>query len=340
MFDSPTQSPEYVFENPNSQSGTATIYIIVGGGLILLAIVNFILAIFFRTGQWALHLGTTLPIIMSIGMFAQGFSLRRLPQRISIDREALTVSRNHSKTRYAWSDIGSATSQNMMNSHKTFLNITDNAGKAIVRVDDSFPDYDCLVELVQTYVDAKPIDTSLRIMSRKARFQGIGALIFGCFLGVAALFIAYDTHETQRTNTLLSVKGAPGDAEIVRLFVAPNGVTRRLEYRIAGSEVKNVEVEPEYWEELQSAQTVPVFYVPEEPNISRLEYGEVPDDFIDPQAPMKGYLLAGIGGLITLFFIVYSPFAWLGYDLAYDGTPPTWKIKRFGRPISQLRKNL
>jgi hypothetical protein len=123
-----------------------------------------------------------------------------------------------------------------------------------------------------------------------------------------------------------------GEGEIVRRFVAPNGVTKRIEYRVQGSKLRNVEVDPILWDQLEHAKTVPVVHIPDEPDINRLEFGEVKkDDFTG--TPAGGYLLSTLGGLMALFVLGFSPFAWMGYDLAFDKEQRTWKLKRYGRVV-------
>jgi hypothetical protein len=303
-----------------------------GIGLIVVAIVGFIAAIAAPHGQLQLHLTTTLPTIIAVGLLAQGFSLRSLPRCIVVGPDGLEVTTKQSTSSYSWSEIGSATTANVLNSHKTCLRITDTAGKTIVRVDESFPDYQRLVKSVQSFVDAKSDDTSLRIMSRKAKRAGLLFFAFGCILALGAGSVALRTHETQRAKELLAVKGVQGEAEIARRFVAPNGVTKRIEYRVQGSKLKNVEVNPIFWDQLEHAKTVPVVYIAEEPDISRLEFGEVnKDDFT--RTPAGGYLLAALGGLMALFVLGFSPFAWMGYDLAFDKEQRVWKLKRYGRVV-------
>jgi hypothetical protein len=181
----------------------------------------------------------------------------------------------------------------------------------------------------------------MRILSRKAKLVGLACFVFGCVLAAGAVFIAVTTREMQRANKLLSLKGVPGEGELVRRFVAPNGVTKRIEYRVAGSTVNNVEVESRFWNQLEDAKTVPVVYVPEEPNISRLQEGLVPDDDLT-STPGGGYLLSGLGGLMALFVLGYSPLAWMGYDLVFDEKQRVWMIKRYGRAVwtstNQTRK--
>src|SRR5262245_42223017 len=97
-------------------------FLFAGGlGLIALAIVGFIAAIVTRHGQLSLHLTTTLPFIAAIGMLARGFSLQNLPRRIVVAPEALEITTRRSTRRYAWSEIGSAVTENVLNSPKACL---------------------------------------------------------------------------------------------------------------------------------------------------------------------------------------------------------------------------
>ena len=41
---------------------------------------------------------------------------------------------------------------------------------------------------------------------------------------------------------------------------------------------------------------------------------------------------------MAVCFVGFSPFAWMGYDLAHDKEQQTWKIKRYGRVIWASRK--
>lgn len=326
------QQNEQIFENPNPQSGNSTYFFLGGIGLIILAIGAFIVLIRTPHGQLSLHLTTTLPVIIAVGLLARGFSLQNLPSRIVVGPEALIVTTNQSTKHYSWSEIGSAATANVLNSNQTCLRITNPAGKTIIRIDESFPDYEQLIKRIESYVDSKPDDTSIRIMSRKATRTGIITFVVGCFLAVAAVFIALETREEQRAKQLLSTKGVPGQGEIVRRFIAPNGVIKRIEFRVAESEVHNVEVDPVVWELLANAKTVPVIFVPEEPDINRLETGQV-DENEFMKTPLGGYLFACLGGLMALFMLAYSPLAWMGYDLGFDDKQRVWKVTKLGRVV-------
>lgn len=333
------EQPDEVFENFDSQAGNPT-YLFLGGiGLIVVAIAGFVLAINIRHDQLTLHLMTTLPTIFAVGLLARGFSLRNLPKRIVVGPTELEITTNKSTTSYPWSEIGSATTTNVLNSHKTCLQISDATGKTITRIDESFPEYERLVKMVQSFVDAKPDDIATRLMSKKMKRTAALCFVMGSLFVVGAVFFALEARKTARVNALLPVKGVPGEAELVRRITAPNGRTKRVEYRIAGSAVKNVEVNPHYWDQLEGAKTVPVIYVPDEPDINRLQAGEIKEDGFE-STPQGGYIMSGVSCLISLFLLGYSPLAWMGYDLAFDDKTRIWKVKRYGRVVWASKKEV
>lgn len=339
MADGREQIGDVVFENSDSRAGLRAALLFGGIGLIGFSIVAFVVAIVSQRhpGTLELHVTTTLPMIIAIGLITQWFSLRKLPSRVVVGPGGMEVTTRQATSRYSWSEIGSATSVNVLNSKKMCLRVTDTAGKTLVGIDESFPDYKELVTLVQSYVDAKADDTAITILSRKAKRMGLVCFVFGSLLTAAAVFVAIETHSKQRAKELLAAKGVPGEAEIIRRFVAPNGVTRRLEYRVQGAAVRSVEVEPFVWGLLENAKTVPVIYVPNEPDVSQVVAGEVEDDDF-AKKPGGGYLVAGLGGLMALFMLAFSPFAWMGYDLALDDKTRIWKVKRYGRVIWASRE--
>jgi hypothetical protein len=155
-------------------------------------------------------------------------------------------------------------------------------------------------------------------------------------IAFASGFIAWKTHENQRALRLLAEHGEPGEAEIIRRFVAPNGITKRVEYKVTNSAgltaTRNVEVEPSYWDRLEGAKSIAVIWVPNEPSASRLALGEAKDrEFTN--TPAGGYGLAALGGLLGAFLLVASPFMWNGWDLAHDAKSRKWSLKRYGKVV-------
>jgi hypothetical protein len=306
------------------------------GGLCLAAI-GFVLAIFGRVGQLALHAMTTLPTLVSIGTLTAGWTLLRTPNRVCVDRDGITLETTRSARHRYWSEVGSAQLGRGGTSHRRFLNITDLNGKSIVKLDESFDRFDEMVAAISSHVEAKGDDTSTRILRKKAKRQALIAIAVGLFMASACGFVALKSHDEQRAARLLDEKGEPGQGEIVRRFVAPNGVTKRIEYRVidadGASATRNVEVEPAYWNSLEGAKSVDLVVVPGEPGISRLEDGEVTEkDFT--KTPTGSYGLAALGGLMALFMLGVSPFIWNGWDLSQDSKTRKWQIKRYGKVVS------
>ncbi len=164
------------------------------------------------------------------------------------------------------------------------------------------------------------------------------AFVIGLFMAFACGFIVWLTYQKQRADRLLEERGQPGEAEIVRRFVAPNGVTKRLEYRVIAeddgrSATQNVEVEPAYWDSLEGVKTIPVVVVPGEPGISRLEEGQVTRDDEFTRTPAGGYTLAALGGLMAVFMLGMSVLAWNGWELSQDSTTKRWTLKRHGKVV-------
>jgi hypothetical protein len=92
-------------------------------------------------------------------------------------------------------------------------------------------------------------------------------------------------------------------------------------------------VTPAYWNRLEGARSVPVIYVADEPDISRLAAGEVTDpDFTKP--PLGGYLTAAFVLAVGLFMLGTSPFTWNGWELSVDKNTKKWCLRRYGKVVS------
>jgi hypothetical protein len=336
MSTNPPADRERVFVRSEAAGPSGTLLIVGGIAGLCIAAVGFAFAILGRVGQLSLHAMTTLPTLLAIGALTAGWTILRTPRRVSVDREGLTIETpNGTRHRY-WNEVGCADLGTGGMSHRRRLNITDLTGKSIVKLDESFDRFDEMVALISRYVEAKGDNTSLLILRKKARRQGATAFVVGLFIAIASVFVAAHTHSEQRTARLLAEKGEPGKAEIMRRFVAPNGVTKRVEYRVvggdAGSGTRNVEVDPTYWDNLAGAKSVDVIVVPGEPGISRLTDGELTEKDIT-KTPAGGYGLAALGGLLALFMLGAGPFIWNGWDLSHDAKSRKWSVKRYGKVV-------
>jgi hypothetical protein len=331
---------EHSFRRPTSSAAKGTLFVFGGIGGMCFALVGFAISVFGRTGLLGLQFMVTFPVILTIGALAAGWRLLRAPHRVVVSSEGILIERETQRLDrfFHWDEIGSTVTETGGMSHRRFLNITDLAGRSLIRLDQSFEGFDEMVALVSRHVAAKGDDTSRRIHRKKSRRRAALAFAIGLLILLASGFIASTTHEDLRAARLLREKGEPGEGEIVRRIIAPDGWTKRLEYRVTGAGgrmgTRDVEVERGYWDELEHEKSIPVIYVPDEPEISRLARGEVKEvDFT--KTPLGGYGIAALAGLVSFFMLAIAPLAWNGWDLALDPKTKKWSVKQFGEVVGK-----
>jgi hypothetical protein len=138
-------------------------------------------------------------------------------------------------------------------------------------------------------------------------------------------WMAYDTH---RAEQLMRTQGVGGEAVVVRKFIAPDGRTRRVEFRVAdapeNAHLHNVEIDPQFWALLQAGARLPVKTVPGHPEIAHLRFGEIKDDFLNPSPMMNGLLSLGLL-VMAILFLIGAILGFKGIDIATD--PVTGKLK-------------
>lgn len=193
--------------------------------------------------------------------------------------------------------------------------------------------FDTMAELLAQRIADKQDDTSDQIRARKAKRSALICGVVGILLLAVAALNAWSTHRDQHAARLLEEVGIPGEAQLERRFLAPNGITPRLEYRITTAEgrsaTRNAEVTRPYWDSLEGATTVPVIYVPSEPENSKLQIGEADDQ--DPtKKPLVGYGLSALVSVICLVLLAAAVFQWYGWDIDLDSKSGTFSIRRFG----------
>ena len=78
---------------------------------------------------------------------------------------------------------------------------------------------------------------------------------------------------------------------------------------------------------LANVQTVPVVYVPDDPGISRLAFGE--EEERDPFKQLGiGYGLPAVAAVVGLFILASAPFLWRGWDIKMDSKSGRISIRR------------
>lgn len=326
---------DFVFERSEDQRRRGRWMLIAGLGAGVLSLVGLGFSLVSRVDQLTLHSISTFPMIVAVSLLSAGWSMCRGPECVVIDEEGFQIQENGKTTSYLWKETGWVTVDGTSMSQQKCLVLFDTSGKRIASLSEAFEDFEDLVRIVKSKVADQPGSPGGEIQSRKARKSATWIGIFAIVLIGVSGSVAWMTWEEQRANRLLRSNSIPGEASIDRLFVAPNGVTTRVEYTVTtesgetGS--RNAEVEPSYYAQLEreDAQTIPVRYVPSEPSISRLRTGEVRDeDFV--KTPLGGYGLAGLTTLMGLGFLAAAVLQWMGWDIDMDSKTGKLSIKRFG----------
>lgn len=309
-----------------SSSNTSGILLIIGGiALIGFALIGFVICLIVRVNQFTLQCLTTLPTLLGIGTIMRGWTSIRSPSEVIVDQDGITLAGGPGGRTISWDEVGLASATDAPLAHKRRLTLFDKRGKSLATISNDFDDFEKLVDQVRGYVASQPENVSGSLQLSKARRMSLLTGFFGIFLGVAAVFIAYDTWQTKRGQELLATSGVEGEGKVLRRFLAPNGVTRRIEYEVAGADGRtashNVEVERTYWDELEGAATVPIRYVPAEPQFSYLLTGEIEED---KHGPIGGYGLSAGGAVLSLFMLGVSIMQFCGWDFGTD--PKTKKL--------------
>lgn len=324
---------EFLFLRKESAGTSAVLWTIGGCVAVGFAVLGFVLSLVTRPNQFSLHAMTTLPTLLAIGALSAAWRIARSPRQITVGPNGLTIDHRKGAETHGWDRIGWATVGPGVLNQRRQLVVYDVHGKLLVSISDAFDDFDQLTEVVKRRIESMGDDTADRLQRRKSKRSALFLAVTGVGLLALAAVNLWMVQREQRAQRLLEEAAIPGDAEIVRRFIAPNGVTPRLEYRITAPDgtqgTRNAEVTRAYWDSLEGATTVPVKYVAADPSISRLSAGEVADD--DPtKRPAMMYGLSGVLAVFCLFLIAAAVLHWRGWDIDLDSKTGKISIKRFG----------
>jgi hypothetical protein len=182
-------------------------------------------------------------------------------------------------------------------STKRVLRLYGEGGKRLVTLTDDLQYFHVLEAEIRRRMAEHPSPQRDGVALGKVRRKGLLMVLAGVvFLGLALVNAWIALHDRESAQ-LLATQGRPSEAIVVRKFIAPDGRTRRIEYRVdvAGAPVENVEVEPLLWELLQERQRVPVISVPGRPDVSRLAAGQVDDSMhADPRLMLVASAVMGV----------------------------------------------
>jgi len=324
---------EQVFRVRRRLENNPALWMAGGIGLLAFAVVGFAVSVFSNIDMVTRQVMTTMPVVAGIGCIAAARSMKSTPEEVGVGPDGLRLVEGTGGRTYGWNEVGWCKVDSTPMGGRKVLTVFDTAGKPLLRLSDSIDGFHDMVAMVQGYIAAKPDATATRIQTSKARRQAALLVGGGALFLAVAIAVAIITAGDIRAERLLKTSAVPGRGTIVRRFLAPNGVTPRLEYEVRTPDGKagtrNAEVERDYWDSLANARTVSVVYVPGEPGISRLATGEVAerDSFANP---VIGYGLPAVVGLMALGFISVGVMGLRGWDIDMDSKTGRVSIKRFG----------
>jgi hypothetical protein len=300
--------------------------------LVILGIGGFFATLIGKSGMVQLHLSCTLPMIMAFGCFSAAYAIARAPRSVAVDQSGITVASSKSSRQLPWDKIAWAETATQAMTNRKLLKIYGNDGKTLTTLSPDLMGFEQLTQLVIGHLKEYPSPHMLNVRWRKAKRRGAGLIaggIFACALASAVAWIAWDEHHSA---ALLQSNPVTGEGIVERKFIAPDGSTHRIEYRVASgsrSDTHNVQVEIPLWETLKTGDRLPIKTVPDHPEISQLVSGEVKDDFRPPANLTPA--LATIVFLMGIFFFIGGIMSRRGIDLKFDSKTRKFRIERIGK---------
>lgn len=299
-----------------------------------IAALAFVLIIFSSgNGQMAIQLGVTVPSIIGVFALIGAATLKKAGAAVEVDQDELRIDQGKDIERHAWGELAWSRVDQSLGQTGRVLKIYDTQGKLAVQIPETIEDFDCLIDAVRERLSDQPESLRNAVGRKQGRKQALLLAGIGVVMLAVALGNVWMTYHDAANDARLAAEGEDGQATIVRKFLAPNGVTTRIEYELmndAGvSAMHNVEVEPLLWELLSENDSVAVVWVPDAPHLARLQAGEIGRD--DPlDRPVVSYGLSVAVGLLALLGLVAGVLSWFGWDLDFDSQTRKLSIKRLG----------
>jgi hypothetical protein len=310
----------------------AMAYFCGGVALLGLAAFGFYTATRANSNMLQLQLMCNLPVLLAIGCFSAAYLARRSPNEVVLFDDRVEIRRANDTRSLPLADLSMATLVPVVFAGRRKLKLFDRTGRCVAVVPDSIDGFDELATLLQADLQQREDDQASFVRMRKSRRQAVLLVAVGLvFAGLITTLALVDRAEA-RDAKLLEEQGRPTDASILRQFTAPNGITKRIEYRVTDASGRtadhNVEVQPMMWNLMAASKTVPVVAVPGRPDVARLAIGEIKSDAGLP--PRFKVLLYIAGGVMCVFFFVGAVLNWRGIDIDLDSRTGKISVKRFG----------
>ena len=330
MLDAPDDQ-DLVFDSLSNRRMTGLLSLAGGVALVVVATAGFFLSLRTSPNLFAFHMMTTMPMILAVGLFASAFATLRSPTRVIITPHDLTVFRGQTEFgRWRWDQLAMTSGVQSSFNAKRIIKLYGDSGKVLVRLSDDLHDFDAMAAQIKLRMSQNPSAQRTKVAHHTGRRKGLGLMIGGlAFFALAVANGWLATHDRNAKDLLLT-QGQPAQAIVIRKFTAPDGRTRRLEYKVdaPNAPTENVEVAPAYWTMLREGQRIGVTAVPGRPDISHLVAGQIDDSM---QADPKVMLLLSIAiAFISIIFFVAGALSWRGVELKWDKERSRPKFVRIG----------
>lgn len=318
---------ELVFRRPDSAGTLAVVWFLAGLAASGIAVIGFVVSILRRVDALQMHLMTTLPTLGAIAAFTRAWAFVSTPREIVADPDGLSIlGQKGGDQDFGWEQIGWSKIATLPMTNRRRLVLFDARGKVLAKIDEGMGDFDRLKDYVQKKLDGRggPAGAKIRTSKNRRSALFIGS-VFGFFF-LLCVVLAVMTRYEQLETAGLQERGVQGDAAIVRRFLAPNGVTPWLEYRVdtpdgrAGT--RNAAMFRRQWDALAGQATVPVVYDPDNPANSQLLEGEDREGNVAENASSTYLLCAGMS-IFCLGGVAYAVFRWKGlrWEMSDMGIP-------------------
>jgi hypothetical protein len=305
-------------------------YFILGTLAVLVAIGGFLLALRVPNGMMTVHALSTVPMIGAVALLANGIRLLRSPREVVFGIPGLAVRSHRGDKLYAWDQIAWADTEQQLFSSGKALMIYGNDGKVLTKLPAGLERFDDLVSKVKARLTEQPSPHASAVRWRKSRRQAKLFLVMTILALAMSVFLAWVSYDEHRSRTLMRTQGVEGEGVVVRKFIAPDGRTNRIEFRVAdageNAKLHNVEIGRGLWNDLKTGERLPIKTVPGHPEIAKLQSGEVPSE-VEP-APAMTALLAAAMFAGFVFFLVGAVLGFKGINIGFDPAKAKFKIER------------
>jgi hypothetical protein len=294
-----------VFELPASAVTTAYWQLAGAGALALFGIANFFVALRVNVSMLNLQLTCTGPIVVAVFLLSSGIRALRMAVVVRITPQALEiVRRSGAMIVLPWQRIVLVNTGSPAMTAKKHLTLYDSGGKVLARLSEDFQDFPAMEAAIRARQSESPQQTEVK--RGQSRRKGVFFMVFGVIftaLGVGNVLIALHDRSDRE---LFEQRGRSTTATVVRQFIAPDGRTHRVEFRVdnaANAPAVNIEVNEILWMGMTPGRHIAVVAVPDHPDIAHLPTGEIEDNFAPSFAIMLPLSLAIILFAIGIFVL-------------------------------------